>query len=337
MSANSLDHRSRVGRCSTERDASSIGGPAALASSSLIPFVATRQGYGTNEVGFFYLPPELRRNIYLYLIQSIHVYVSERSITVYRDRMDDGDDDDDFLLDHRTTSISSTRWIFTSKQMLKEVRSLIYSQMHLHYECRWNFVKAVTMRTVCESLTNGPSAHQELVLFPTSINVFADVRKLELDLTTGSDFNDFVTSAEAARVTELLLINIQHNLPSLTELSLIINDRSRLSDKADYIFVPHAWFLERLIAIRQLRSFFMIPGGRWGRPRIDRTCQRLDCVRACEHVFASHFAAERGSGRIDYDNLTQQALRAEVIRRMISYLSSTDLNEAVVYELERRL
>lgn len=338
-------HRSRADSCSTDSNSTETSEAGAILSHPSTVSAPSGRAHNTTKTSLFCLPLELRVQIYLYLLQSISVSIGEYGFTVvhFYGHVDCWHT----CSCHPKPIVPSNHWIFTSKQIFLEVRPLIYAKMTLYYQRRWDFLRALVADTIHETLAQMSAACQDATLFPQSIKVFAHVKKLRLNCAEPSDFAGRVTRSEAQRVTSSLLRAVRRTLPLLENLTLLVNDRSRISREDDCFFIPQTWFLEEVLAIKQLKSLQLHPEPdqvmirsevhyRRVRVKSGQWVRKDRCMEALSYVLTIHFAAKQDSDRLTHDNTTGDALQGRVLRRMYQHLLSNEVYRGGAYSFAVR-
>lgn len=143
------------------------------------------------------------------------------------------------------------------------------------------------------------------------------VRELHLNLTRGTDFDGRVTTAEASRVTTSMLEIIEQGMPLLRGLRFVVDGRSRLSNSI-IAFLPDAWFLEALLAIKHIDTVLFASGPGWQGHAQNKKNAR-SCLCAMNAVLAGHFAAQHPVLKLDADGIAGVKLQARLGRRMLFY------------------
>ncbi len=272
---------------------------------------------------FSHFPPEIRERVYRHLIGDIIVEVnaiSSRTVRVSKRKLLEAGQEPSvcITLPYRPVSRLNNNWLCVSRQFFFESRKLIWRSMSVKFARRWDFINASLKGTlIADAPRTAPTGMDAPILFPLKTDVMSHIRELNLNLTTGTDFTGRVTRAEASRVTTSMLEVIDRDMPLLKTLLLIVDDRSRLSDSV-IAFLPDAWFLEALLAIKHVRMVSFASGPGWQGHAQNKKNAR-SCLYAMNAVLGAHFIAHHPTSKLDSDGITGRKLQARLGRRMLYY------------------
>ena len=273
---------------------------------------------------FDHFPPEIRERIYRFLIEDVVVIVNAvnfHSVRAFKRqplrnyRMNFSY----ITLPYRPVLHPNTNWLSLSRQFFFEARKVFWRSMIVRFERRWDFINASLKGTlVANASKSTPSGMDAPTLFPLRTDVMSHVRELHLNLTTGTDFDGRVTTAEASRVTTSMLEIIEQGMPLLQGLRFIVDDRSRLSNSI-IAFLPDGWFLEALLAIKHVDTVSFASGPGW-RGHSQNKKNARSCLCAMNAVLAGHFATQHPVLKLDADGIAGVKLQARLGRRMLLYI-----------------
>jgi len=272
---------------------------------------------------FDHFPPEIRERIYQNLIEEVVVVVNAvnlRSVRAFKRKpLRNYQMNPPYVtLPYRRVLRPNTNWLSVSRQFFFESRKVLWRSMVVRFERRWDFLNSTFKGTlVANASSSTPSGMDAPTLFPLRTDVMCHIHELHLNLTRGTDFDGRVMTAEASRVTSSMLEIIAQGMPLLRRLFFIIDDRSRLSNSI-IAFIPDAWFLEALLAIKHVRKVSFASGPGWQGHAQNKKSAR-SCLCAMNAVLAGHFAAQHPVLKLDTDEITGTKLQARLGRRMLLY------------------
>ncbi|KAK5938421.1 hypothetical protein PMZ80_009391 [Knufia obscura] len=270
---------------------------------------------------FHHFPPEIRERIYEDLIEDVIVLVNAnnfRSVRAYKRKpLSQHEKTSPYItLPYRSVLRPNTNWLCISRQFFFESRRVLWRSMVVKFQRRWDFVNASLKGTLTlDAMRITPSGMDAPVLFPLKTDVMSHIRELHLNLTSGTDFNGRVTVAEASRVTSSMLEYIAQGMPMLRSLFFIVDNRSRLSSSV-IAFIPDAWFLEALLAIKHVSTMYFFSGPGWKGHAQNKKNAR-SCLDAMNAALAGHLATPHPVFKLNADGVTGVKLQARLGRRML--------------------
>lgn len=220
----------------------------------------------------------------------------------------------------RFTARNPTKFLCISRQFFHEVRDVIYRNMAVKCERRWDFVNAYINGTLhAAASTNTSPTDNALAFVPRSSDIFAKIQDLHLNLCRNSDFDNVIHGAEARRVTTQMLQILQRNMPRLRALSLTVDNRSRTSNSI-MVYMPNAWFLEGLLAVKQLKIVNFLAGPGW-RGYAQSKVNARHCLQAMNAVLGGHFSMSHPAYKLNLNGETGRPLQVELGKRMLLFFS----------------
>lgn len=222
---------------------------------------------------FNYVPGEIRNKIYGYLVKDVVVEVAGSlrnmcdntktiSLFVYRAVKNRSEKRGPIAgRKHNRCERSHSNFMCISRQFFTEVRDILHRDMTVMFLRRWDFLNACGIQSLY--LDSIPSTDKgDLLLFPQSSAIFGKIRRLYLNLCQSGDFGGKIHTVEAERVTRLLMKMVAQNLPEIRTLALCLNAKSRIS-LVEGVFLPEPYFVDALLAIKQIKTIHLIPGAGW--------------------------------------------------------------------------
>ena len=276
---------------------------------------------------FDHLPLEVREKIYEQLIVDLAVVVNgslETPVRCLRQRTSLAATTGPMLylsMAYRSVVHPRANFMCTSKQFFSEVRNVIYRSMAVKYERRWDLINAFINGSLHPGAMDLASDASSPVLFPRNANVFSHIRELQLDLFRSSDFNDRIYGAEAQRVTTQMLRILEQNMPQLRILYFKVDDRSRVSTCV-MVFLPDSWFLEGVLAIRQVKAIRFIAGPAWSSRKFAQNKRNSrHSISAINAVLEEHCSTNVPEQKLDYGGVRGKQLQIRLAQRMLVWLA----------------
>ncbi|KAK5085775.1 hypothetical protein LTS08_002757 [Lithohypha guttulata] len=94
-------------------------------------------------------------------------------------------------------------------------------------------------------------------------------------------------------------------MPRLRALSLTVDNRSRTSNSI-MVYMPNAWFLEGLLAVKQLKIVNFLAGPGW---------------RGYAQILGGHFSMSHPAYKLNLNGETGRPLQVELGKRMLLFFS----------------